>query len=79
VSTARFSPSPVAPATAPTRLAQALEQEGRIRAALLLYKKVWLESFGRTALRDAASTATRRLVPSATLPSTPLWEEYYSK
>ncbi len=60
-------------------LAQALEQEGRIREALPLYKKVWLEPFGRTALRDAASTAIRRLDPSATLPSTPPWGNDYSK
>jgi hypothetical protein len=56
-------------------LAQALEREGRTRAALPLYKKVWEEPFGRAALRDQAAAAIRRLDPSATLPSTPPWEE----
>jgi tetratricopeptide (TPR) repeat protein len=56
-------------------LAEALEREGRIQAALSLYKKVWQEPFGRAALQDSAVEGVRRLDPSATLPSTPSWEE----
>ena len=56
-------------------LAQALEQTGRVKAALPLYKEVWEEPFGRPALRGTAGAAVRRLDPSATLPSTSLWPE----
>jgi hypothetical protein len=56
-------------------LAQALEQTGRVKAALPLYKEVWEKPFGRPVLRGTAAAAIRRLDPSATLPSTPLWEE----
>lgn len=55
-------------------LAGALEREGRGKAALSLYKKVWEEPSGRPALRAAAATAIARLDPAATLPPAPRWE-----
>ena len=56
-------------------LAQALEQTGRVKAALPLYKEVWEAPFRHPALRETAAAAIRRLDPSATLPSTSLWDQ----